>query len=87
MWDKMIIRDLDACILQAGDFDEFMELLQNKGYEIKQGKHLAVKPPGMGRYRRCKTLGDDYTEESIRRRIEEEDLSFIGQIRSLSLRL
>ena len=30
----------------------------------------------MGRYRRCKTLGDDYTEESIRRRIEEEDLSF-----------
>lgn len=72
----MIIRDLDACILQAGDFDEFMELLQNKGYEIKQGKHLAVKPPGMGRYRRCKTLGDDYTEESIRRRIEEEDLSF-----------
>lgn len=76
VWDKMIIRDLDACILQAGDFDEFMELLQNKGYEIKQGKHLAVKPPGMGRYRRCKTLGDDYTEESIRRRIEEEDLSF-----------
>lgn len=76
VWDKMIIRDLDAYILQAGDFDEFMELLQNKGYEIKQGKHLAVKPPGMGRYRRCKTLGDDYTEESIRRRIEEEDLSF-----------
>jgi hypothetical protein len=30
----------------------------------------------MGRYRRCKTLGEDYTEENIRRRIEEEDLSF-----------
>ncbi len=76
VWDKMIVRDLDACILQAGDFDEFMELLRDKGYEIKQGKHLAVMPPGMGRYRRCKTLGDDYTEESIRRRIMEEDLSF-----------
>ena len=61
----MIARDLDACILQAGSFEEFMELLRDKGYEIKQGKHLAVKPPGMGRYRRCRALGDDYTEERI----------------------
>lgn len=76
VWGKMIARDLDACILQANDFDDFMELLRDKGYEVKQGKHLAVKPPGMSRFRRCKTLGDDYTEESIRRRIEEEDLSF-----------
>lgn len=72
----MIVRDLDACILQAGDFDEFLELLYGKGYEVKQGKHLAVKPPGMGRYRRCKTIDDAYSEENIRRRIEEEDLSF-----------
>ncbi len=76
VWDKMIVRDLDACILQAGDFDEFLELLYGKGYEVKQGKHLAVKPPGMGRYRRCKTIDDAYSEENIRRRIEEEDLSF-----------
>ena len=76
VWSKMIIRDLDSCILQAGDFEDFLELLKDKGYEIKQGKHLAIMPPGMGRYRRCKTLGEDYTEESIRRRIEEEDLSF-----------
>lgn len=76
VWDKMIVRDLDACILQAGDFDEFLELLYGKGYEVKQGKHLSVKPPGMGRYRRCKTIGEAYTEENIRKRIEEEDLSF-----------
>lgn len=24
-----------------------MELLSEKGYEVKKGKHLAVKPPGM----------------------------------------
>lgn len=76
VWGKMIARDLDACILQAGSFEEFMEMLRDKGYEIKQGKHLAVKPPGMGRYRRCRALGDDYTEERIRQRIAEEDLSF-----------
>ena len=76
VWDQMIMRDLDACILQAGSFDDFTELMTEKGYELKFGKHFAVKPPGMGVYRRCKSLGDDYTEERIRQRIEEEDLSF-----------
>lgn len=76
VWSKMIARDLDACILQAGSFEEFVELLSEKGYEVKQGKHLAVKPPGMGRYRRCHTLGEDYTEERIKQRIDEEDFSF-----------
>ncbi len=76
VWSRMIARDIDACILQAGDFEEFKELLINKGYEIKQGKYLAVKPPGMEKYRRCKTIGEEYSEEQIRKRIEEEDLSF-----------
>ncbi len=76
VWGKMIARDLDACILQAGSFEDFLELLGSKGYEIKQGKHLAVKPPGMGRYKRCKTLGEEYSEDRIRQRIMEEDLSF-----------
>lgn len=33
----MIKRDLDACILQAKDYEEFLELLSEKGYQIKQG--------------------------------------------------
>lgn len=76
VWSDMIVRDLDSCILQATDFDGFLELLKDKGYEIKQGKYLAVKPPGMGRYKRCKTLGENYSEERIRARITEEDLKF-----------
>lgn len=76
VWSDMIARDLDSCILQANDYDGFLELLMEKGYEIKQGKYLAVKPPGMNRYKRCKTLGENYSEERIRTRIQEEDLSF-----------
>ena len=72
----MIVRDLDACVLQAGDFEQFLELLHDKGYEVKQGKYLAVKPPGMNRFKRCKTLGENYSEERIRERIPVEDLSF-----------
>jgi DNA-binding transcriptional MerR regulator len=35
-----------------------------------------VKPPGMNRIKRCKTLGENYSEERIRERIRTEDLSF-----------
>lgn len=74
VWGDMIKRDLDACILQSATFESFLELLSEKGYEIKQGKHLAVKPPGMSRYKRSKTLGAEYSEERIRERIVEESL-------------
>ena len=76
VWADMIKRDLDSCILQAGNYEQFLELLSDKGYEVKQGKYLAVKPQGMTRFRRCKTLGDMYSDEVIRERIEKEDISF-----------
>lgn len=75
VWSDMIKRDLDACILQSASYESFLELLAEKGYEIKQAKYLAVRPPGMNRYKRCKTLGAEYTEERIRERIQSEDLS------------
>ena len=76
VWADMIKRDLDSCILQAGNYEQFLELLSDKGYEVKQGKYLAVKPQGLTRFRRCKTLGDMYSDEAIRERIEKEDISF-----------
>lgn len=76
VWADMIKRDLDACILQANDFSGFLELLSEKGYEVKQGKYLAVRPQGMTRFRRCKTLGENYSQEAIVERIAKEDLSF-----------
>lgn len=75
VWSNMIKRDLDVCIVQAQNFLEFEELLREKGYALQHGKYFAVKPPGMGRYRRCKTLGEMYTEERIRERIQTENLS------------
>lgn len=72
VWSDMIKRDIDACILKSKDYDEFLAELTGKGYEIKQGKYLAIKPKGMNRYRRCKSLGDNYFEERIRDRIPRE---------------
>lgn len=74
IWSDMIKRDVDVCVLQASDMEQFLWLLQDKGYEIKLGKHMAVKPQGMQRFRRLDTLGVDYEIESLQKRIQTEDL-------------
>lgn len=80
VWSDMIKRDIDACILQAPTYESFLSLISEMGYEMKntdrsEGKYLAIKPMGMTRFRRCKSLGEEYTEERIRERIQAENLS------------
>ena len=75
VWNDMIKRDLDACIVQANNFSQFETLLKEKGYEVQHGKYFAVKPQGMDRFRRCYKLGNEYTEQRIRERIPVENLS------------
>ena len=75
VWADMIKRDIDICLVQAESFEEFMSMISEKGYEIKQGKHLAIKPMGMKKFRRLKSFGEDYTEERLRERVLTENLS------------
>ena len=84
VWSDMIKRDIDACILQSYDMENFLDMLKDKGYEIKIGKHLAVKPMGMKRYRRLDTLGAGYETEAIMKRIESENLKTYRQKESKS---
>ncbi len=66
----LIREDLDKAIAAAMTFTQFIAALRKQGYEVKTGvKHLAVRPLGKERFVRLKTLGDDYTEESIKQRI------------------
>ena len=53
----------------------FLQMLEAEGYEIKQGKYLAVKPPGMERFRRTKTLGQGYGIDELKERIVKENLN------------
>lgn len=80
VWSDMIKRDLDACILQAPTYESFLSLMKELGYEIKNayregGKYISIKPMGLPSFCRCKTLGEEYTEEKIRERIQSENLS------------
>lgn len=80
LWKDMIKRDIDACILLSPSYESFLSMLSGLGYAVKNayesdGKYLSIKPAGMARFKRCKSLGTDYTRERIRERILTENLS------------
>lgn len=74
VWSEMIRRDLDALVIKCPDFDRFLTELADMGYEIKEGKYLSIRPPGMARFRRTASLGERYTKESLTERIATESL-------------
>ena len=75
-WNAKLKIAIDAAIPQAKDFDGFLRLMEAQGYEVKQGKYISFRAladglrPGQERFTRCKTLGEDYTEERITQRIK-----------------
>lgn len=72
-WYSQIRRDVDAAITRSFLFEHFIDNLKRQGYEVKQSKYIAVRPPGKERFVRLKTLGDNYTKEAIRQRIWEHE--------------
>lgn len=56
----------DALRKEPQDFEAFLRLLREAGYEIKAGKYTAVKGTGQQRFIRFRSLGAGYTDEDIR---------------------
>ena len=69
-WKAKLKAAIDTVIPQAKNFDDFLRLMAAQGYEIKQGKFISFRAPGQERFTRCKTLGENYTEEAITSRIK-----------------
>jgi hypothetical protein len=72
--NKDKLREMIDNILSAGVmFSQFIGAMHNAGCGVKQGKYLAFKIPGAERYTRVKSLGEDYTEEALRKRCLGKD--------------
>ena len=73
-WCSAIKEDVDAAIASSATFEQFIRQLKSMGYEVKTNvKHMAVCPPGKERFTRLRRLGDNYTEEAIRKRIQQQE--------------
>ena len=68
-WKQKLKQTIDRIVITAKDYDDFLRLMQEAGYEIKTGKYISFRTKGQERFTRSKTIGENYTEERIKERI------------------
>ena len=65
--------DVDAAIRQSVTESQFWDALKKMGYHVKYGQDITLRPEGKERGLKLKrNFGEDYTIESIQRRILEQ---------------
>lgn len=64
-WSDFIEADVKYCRGVAEDYKHFLYLLEELGYEVKKGAHLAIKAEKMKRFRRLDTINEEYSNENL----------------------
>lgn len=72
-WKQKIRNEIDGIITSVRTVDELYDELEKRGYTIKRGNTPSIKAEDQQRFIRFKTLGDDYTEQSLKSRIIWKD--------------
>ena len=73
-WKQRIRLEIDRLIGSLKNLDELLYELEQLGYEVKRKKYILIKAPEQKRFVRTKTLGEDYTEQSLISRIHWHDV-------------
>lgn len=60
---------IDHVILESRSFEEFLSKMRNEGYEVNTHGLLKFRATGQERFTRSRTLGTEYSEESLREKI------------------
>jgi len=69
-----ICEDIDEVIARKPqDYEDFLQMLLEKDYEIKRGKNTAIRGKGQKRFIRFNSLGDGYNEADIIKAILGEE--------------
>lgn len=82
-WKTTLKNDIDEAIQTADTYEDFLDLIRAKGYEIKGEtfgenslKYISFRPLDKEHFvrGRAKSLGEEYTKERIKERIETKAL-------------
>ena len=65
--------DIDRLVYCSSNLDDLFNKLKERGYEVKDGAHIAVKPQNAERFVRLITLGEEYVPKSLEQRIADRD--------------
>lgn len=66
--------DIDRLVYCSESLDDLFRLMRERGYQIKSGKYIAVKPTFTERFVRLKTLGAAYLPKNLEQRIAERNI-------------
>ena len=80
VFSKWIEQDARFCALNAENMEHFIFLLEKQGFEIKQGEHIAVKVPGMKRFKRLDTISEDFSRENLEAMFKYGDASLASPV-------
>ena len=96
-WKSLLKTDINATIKESVNYDNFIEKMRDKGYQIKgekldgsDGKYISFLCPGQERWVRGKKtsgnrgLGEDFTREKINERIEKRVHQRAERIKTLA---
>lgn len=68
-----IRKDILNCLQEhPADFNNLLEMMNDKGYEIKRGKHTAIRGKEQKRFIRFRSLGEEFSEENLKKVIAGE---------------
>ncbi len=85
-FSKWIKQDALLCAISAENMEHFIFLLEKLGFEVKQGKHIAVKVPGMKRFKRLDTISEDLSRGNLEAMFRYGDASLASPVnRTVSL--
>lgn len=83
---EWIKQDALFCAISAENMEHFIFLLEKLGFEVKQGKHIAVKVPVMKRFKRLDTISEDLSGERLEAMFRYGDASLASPVnRTVSL--
>ena len=75
-WGGFIEADVKYCRGVADDYEHFLYLLEELGYVLKQGAHLAVKTDKMRRFRRLDTINEEFSKENLQEFFEKRKFQY-----------
>ena len=71
-WREKIKEDVEELIIKCSNVEELLDELSILGYEIKRGKHIAVRITGMQKFARLSTIDERYTEQNLYKYFKEQ---------------
>jgi hypothetical protein len=71
-WKSKLRQAIDTTLDQAADYDDFLRRMESQALKSKMVRISSFRAPEQTRFTRAKTLGADYAEDALKRRISEK---------------